>query len=229
MNTLSFLGDSLTWGGYGGGDWVAEIRRLLPDKTVINAGYGGDTVLSLLERLDAVLEKEPDAITVMVGGNDALSHIYPDLRKYYRRTKRAPDGHMPPELFAQYYRDLLTYLQLAHVQTYVMLPPIEYSIEAAAVMQQYNEIATMTARSLAVPVFDLYALLMPATLAERPPLTMDHIRLIGQRSTDGWTGAAQERAQYGFTFSFDGIHFTSETAKLVAPWVVAFMELESKS
>ena len=51
---ITFLGDSLTWGGYGG-NFVEYVADQLPDHTIVNAGVGGDTVINLLRRLDEVL------------------------------------------------------------------------------------------------------------------------------------------------------------------------------
>ena len=77
---IVFLGDSLTWGGYGG-DFVAEVDRRLPQHTIVNAGVGGNTVINLLNRLDSVLDQEPDGVFVMVGGNDAISYSQPQTRR----------------------------------------------------------------------------------------------------------------------------------------------------
>ena len=41
---IVFLGDSLTWGQYGG-DFVAEVAKRLPEHETLNAGVGGDTVV----------------------------------------------------------------------------------------------------------------------------------------------------------------------------------------
>ena len=87
MATIAFLGDSLTWGGYGG-NFVDVVRERMPDHTIINAGVGGDTVVNLMRRVDEVLEThEPDTIFVMVGGNDATSYSMPKTRGYYKKAR----------------------------------------------------------------------------------------------------------------------------------------------
>ena len=125
---IVFLGDSLTWGKYGG-DYVAEVAKLLPQHTIINAGIGGNTVLNLLKRVDDIVEDAPDGIFVMVGGNDAISYTQPETRRYYEQVQKVPGGIVSPEQFSQTYRDLLTHIQLAHVLTWVGLELGEYNPE----------------------------------------------------------------------------------------------------
>lgn len=222
---IVFLGDSLTWGGYGG-DFVAEVARLLPQHEIINAGNGGDTVVNLLNRLDKVLELQPDAVFVMVGGNDAISYSQPKTRTYYRRRGGAPpDGAMTLDLFTRSYRDLLTQLQAHHIHTWVGLEPAEHNPDVVAAQRRFNEQACEVAEALRVPVLDLFALLVPDTVSEHPPLSMDTIRLIGERSGTDWNDYETERRQGGFTYSFDGMHLTPETANRIAQEIVKFLQV----
>jgi lysophospholipase L1-like esterase len=221
---LIFFGDSLIWGGYGG-NLVAEVAALRPDHEIINAGQGGSTVLNLMERLDSILSLEPDGIFIMVGGNDAISYTQPATRPYYQQVQKIPDGIVTPEMFARTYRELLTTLQLAHVLTWVGLEPVEYSPEMVAAVHQYNALAKSAADSLYIPVFDLMARLTPAPIPARPPLTLADINLIGRRSTSGWSDFETARREGNYTYSFDGIHFTPQTARRVAEWIVEFIGL----
>jgi lysophospholipase L1-like esterase len=222
---IVFLGDSLTWGGYGG-NFVAEIARLLPDHTIINAGEGGDTVVNLLERIDDILEQEPDGIFVMVGGNDAISYTQPETRRYYRRAKKIADGIVTPEVFAQTYRDLLTHIQLKHVLTWVGLPPVEYNPEVVGAVRQYNQLASAAAKAFNIPVLDLMARFTPEQIPNRPPLNQEVINIIGERSRNGWSDFETERQRGGFTFTFDGLHLMPEAAKQVAEIIVEFLDLD---
>jgi lysophospholipase L1-like esterase len=222
---LIFLGDSLTWGGYGG-NFVAEIAHRLPDHTIVNAGEGGDTVINLLNRLDGVLEQQPDGIFVMVGGNDAISYTQPETRRYYRRAKKIPDGIVIPEIFAKTYRDLLTHIQLKHVLTWVGLPPIEYNPEVVEAVRQYNQLASQATKAFNIPVLDLMTRFAPGKIPDRPPLNQDVINLIGERSRSGWSDFETERQRGGFTFTFDGLHLMPDTAEQVAEIIVDFLELD---
>ena len=62
--SIVFLGDSLTHIGW----W----RKWFPDVVTANAGWGGDTTLHVLARLDEVTSKKPRAIFLLIGGNDIL-------------------------------------------------------------------------------------------------------------------------------------------------------------
>ena len=222
---LVFLGDSLTWGGYGG-NFVDEVARLLPQHEIVNAGNGGDTVVNLLDRLDAdVLAQHPDGVFVLVGGNDAISSCQPDTRHYYRRRKGAPEGAMTVDLFTQTYRELLTRIQLAHVQAWVGLPTSEYNPAVVAEQREYNAAAADVARSLNVPVLDLMETFPPQDVRDRPPLSLDYIRLIGKREQDGWNDYEAERVRQGFHYTFDGLHLTPDTARKLAETIVAFLDL----
>lgn len=71
-----FAGDSLTEGTYGE-SYVERVARSLYqgwaglEGEVINAGRGGDTVLALLDRIDAPLrDHRPDWVILAIGSND---------------------------------------------------------------------------------------------------------------------------------------------------------------
>ena len=98
MKIICF-GDSLTEVGYGA-SYFPELVKLMPEHELINAGVGGDTTFNLLRRVDEdVLTHEPDAVFLMVGGNDAISYSQPKTRSYYRQAKEIPDGAVTPEMF----------------------------------------------------------------------------------------------------------------------------------
>lgn len=219
---LAFLGDSLTWGGYGG-NFVDEMARRLPTYTIVNAGVGGNTILNLLNRLDVVMEQQPDGIFVMVGGNDAISYCQPATRRYYERTQNIPGGLVTPQQFAQSYRDLLTRVHLNHMLAWVGLPPCEYSPLVVATLGQYNELAREAAQSLNVPVLDFAARFGNGSRLQHPPLDQAAINLIGTRTRSGWNDYEAERRKGGFTFTFDGFHLTPESAQRMSQWIIEFL------
>lgn len=221
---IAFLGDSLTWGGYGG-DFVAEIARAKPQHEIVNAGVGGNTVVNLLRRLDDVLAQEPDGIFVMVGGNDVISTTYPAVHGYYMRAQGIREGFISPDRFARTYRDLLTRIQLEHRLVWVGLPPIEWNPVLVAALKQYNGLASDAARSLNVPVLDLAARFIPEHVPWRPPVTFADIARIGERVRDGWRDYESDRQAGGFTYTFDGAHLTPEGAVRFAEYIIGFLKL----
>lgn len=222
MMRLVFLGDSLTWGKYGG-DYVAAVAARLPQHEIINAGESGNTVLNLLNRLDSVLRLEPDGIFVIVGGNDSASYSQPATRAYYRAAQKIPDGIVTPDLFARTYRDLLTRIQLAHVLAWVGLESAEYNPSVVAALKAFNRLARDAAQSLNVPVLDLMATFVPEQVQERPPLDQNFINRIGRRTKAGWRDYETERQRGSFRFTFDGVHFTPDAAQHAAEIIVRFL------
>lgn len=221
---IAFLGNSLVEGSYGG-NFVAEVAALLPAHSIINAGRNGSTILNLLRRLDEVLAQQPDGVFVLCGGNDAISYYQPDARRYYEQAQGVPGGVITPDLYTQSYRDLLTRIQLAHALAWAALPPVEYSPETVAAMQHYNGLARDVARSLNVPTLDLMAAFVPQQIQPRPPLSLRTINLIGQRIASGWADYEAEQRRSGYTFTFDGLHLTPDSAKQMARLVVEFLAL----
>jgi lysophospholipase L1-like esterase len=219
---IVFLGDSLTWGGYGG-NFVTEVAAHLPEHTIVNAGEGGNTVLNLLRRVDDILKDEPDGVFVMVGGNDAISYSQPETRPYYAQVQEIEGGQVTPEQFAAAYRDLLTKIQLAHTLAWVGLEPMEYIAEVHAALAEYNGLAGDVARSLNLPVLDLNEHFQPAPFQPRPPLNIASINLIGQRIKQGWNDYEAERARSGYNFTFDGLHFTPDAAKQAGEMIADFL------
>jgi lysophospholipase L1-like esterase len=221
---IAFLGNSLVEGSYGG-NFVAQVAARLPQHTIINAGQNGNTILNLLARLDDVLAQEPDIMMVFCGGNDAISYSQPDTRRYYERVMKVPDGVVTPDQFHMRFRDLLTRIQAAQVITYVGLSPMEHNPAVAETMHHYNQIAAEVCASLNIATMDLMAALQPAHIPNRPPLSQKTINLIGQRVSSGWKDYEAEREQGGYTYSFDGLHLTPETAERVADMVIQFLDL----
>lgn len=221
---IVFLGDSLTWGGYGG-NFVAEVTKQLPEHEIINAGEGGDTVVNLLRRLDGVIEQhEPDAMFVMVGGNDANSYTMPDTRGYYKKAKQLDNGIVTPEQFEETYRELLHQLQLNFVQALIGLAPTEYSRAVVEAKHDYNIRARNVAESLNVPILDLDAEFTPKNPIDRNPITLGFIQQIGANWSNGWDKFEEEQQKWGYTYTFDGLHILPETAPKFANLIVPFLQ-----
>lgn len=218
---LIFLGDSLTEGTYGG-DYVAHIRALRPDDVCINAGVGGDTVVNIAGRLDALIAQQPDGVFLMVGANDAISYAQPETRVYYK-TKNLADGFVSPDTFAQTYRDVLTRLQTAHIPTWIGLAPIEYNPITVQTMREYNALVMQIARPMNIPILDLMPHFTPSTIPDRPALGLQTINTIGKHQETGWSAYDEAQAEGGYTYTFDGIHLTEKSAVQFADLIHQFI------
>ena len=218
------FGDSLTEIGYGA-SYFQPLTRLMPEHDWINAGVGGNTVINLLNRLDDdVLSQEPDGVFLMIGGNDAISYSQPKTRSYFRQAQDIPDGVVTPEQFEQSYRDLLTRLHAAQVLVWIGLESCEYNPAMVDAFRDYNARIKSVARAFNTPILDLMEAFPHGNVPDRPPLGIEYILTIGAREKRGWNDFEGARQAGGFTFTFDGLHLTAETANKVAGLIAEFIQ-----
>jgi lysophospholipase L1-like esterase len=105
---IAFLGDSLTE-GVPGASYLRRLGEALPGHELLNWGRGGDTVVSLSERMHRLeFEPRPDAVFLWVGVNDAIVMESP----FYLtgREADADDVLSADDEFAFYYRKTLDYI-----------------------------------------------------------------------------------------------------------------------
>jgi lysophospholipase L1-like esterase len=105
---IAFLGDSLTE-GVPGESYLRQLESALPGHALLNWGRGGDTIVSLHERLGELgFEPRPDAVFLWVGVNDAIVMESP----YYLTGREASGDSVfaADDEFAFYYRRTLDYL-----------------------------------------------------------------------------------------------------------------------
>lgn len=89
MSTIvACVGDSITE-GVGSADWVAMLRERVGPKgvQVVNAGVAGDLSWNALQRLDAVVQCDPDVVTLMIGTNDVAAESFSWLPRLLLRLK----------------------------------------------------------------------------------------------------------------------------------------------
>ncbi len=74
--TIVAFGDSLIAGvgASTGADFVSRVSQKI-ERPIVNAGVPGDTTAQALERLDALLQLQPDVVLVLIGGNDAIARV----------------------------------------------------------------------------------------------------------------------------------------------------------
>ena len=85
-------------------DFVDLLRRRFPAAgyAFVNAGINGDLVYNALQRLEAVIACDPDAVVILVGTNDVQSTLSESVRRMAMRSKGVPYA---PDL--AHYRDTL--------------------------------------------------------------------------------------------------------------------------
>jgi lysophospholipase L1-like esterase len=87
-SVVACVGDSITE-GVGSADWVAMLRERVGSEgvQVVNAGVAGDLSANVLRRLDAVIQCDPDIITLMIGTNDVAAEFFSSFSRFILRLK----------------------------------------------------------------------------------------------------------------------------------------------
>ncbi len=93
-HTVVFVGDSITAGEVSA-DWVSRIRVSNPGWTCENAGVNGDLAWNVRQRLNSVIEQDPEVVVLLIGTNDVASAESPALLQRLERIKKLPLGFAP--------------------------------------------------------------------------------------------------------------------------------------
>lgn len=85
------VGDSITRGQVSS-NYVKRLQRQWGPKgfTLVNAGVNGDLAYNVAARLDDVIARRPDLVTLLVGTNDVNSQFNDAWRARYRKDQKLP-------------------------------------------------------------------------------------------------------------------------------------------
>ena len=130
-NTFIALGDSIVEGvgdiypGYENKGWVdlvaKELIKLSPDMKYYNFGVGGSTIEEVINtQVKKALNKNPDLITLTIGGNDARNPRW------------------TPSIFSQRYSDLINSLILPDLTLVTMTYP-NTNISKENLIEKYDD------------------------------------------------------------------------------------------
>lgn len=104
-------GDSITHGNTGV-NYVEILEKGLPQYCFINAGRNADLTYTLLDRLDLIIEYQPDIVTVLIGTNDINSSMGQSQLKRYRDLKKIESDIVPTfESFQKNYTKIVKRLK----------------------------------------------------------------------------------------------------------------------
>lgn len=90
-SVVVFMGDSITHGRIGV-NYVEIIERKLEGEYIefINAGINSELTWNNLQRVDEVIQCDPDIVTVLIGTNDANASMAEDSMKSYVKRMKLP-------------------------------------------------------------------------------------------------------------------------------------------
>jgi lysophospholipase L1-like esterase len=103
-NVIVFAGDSITHGQVGE-NYVTMISERSNNQKYdfVNAGINSELAWNLLQRIDEIIECEPEIVTILIGTNDANAMTSEKERKSYVKRMNLPK--MPDQ---EWYQDSLT-------------------------------------------------------------------------------------------------------------------------
>jgi lysophospholipase L1-like esterase len=233
-----FAGDSLTEGVYGE-NYVERVGKALYQGqfgltgSVVNAGRGGDTVNTLLARLDEPLDRyRPDWVVLEVGTNDvwipwlANRSLGILLWSRYQRLTKGLKPATDLDQFAALYRRLIDKVDRAGARALVCTAtPIGERITSPlnSRLARLNGVIKHVAVDRGAPVADVWQ----AFVEEYAPLSKPRGRVPGEwlvnwidrrrlRSTPPDEIAERRRLR----LTFDGLHLNSRGADLWALTIV---------
>jgi lysophospholipase L1-like esterase len=94
--TIACLGSSTT-AAEGTYKWIDALAQRPQNSRFrfVNFGVGGDLSFNLAGRLDPVLRVAPDRVIVLIGTNDILASVFPNVRRFSRVWKRLAQEPSP--------------------------------------------------------------------------------------------------------------------------------------
>lgn len=96
MNTVLFLGDSLTRADYLPAGFVDLLAERWPEVRVVNQGINGDTSADLVARVQDARAEKPDRVYLLVGTNDCGWEI--PVQGYRRNLETLVSALRPAEI-----------------------------------------------------------------------------------------------------------------------------------
>lgn len=220
------LGDSNTQGQFS----ANYVKRLsAPDTTFVNAGVNGQLAYNVAQRLDEVVARRPDVVTLLVGTNDVNAQFDAKWRARYRKQQR-----LPVDPTRQWYGEqidaILTRLGETDARVAVLdLPPLGEDLASRMnrLVDDYNATLREVAAAHEVPVLPLHdrlvALLPPD--ANPPPYRGDIKLVFGSFLRhvvlrQDWNSISRRN---GLTLLTDNLHLNDRSADVVAELVGEFV------
>jgi len=78
-------------------NWLKELEKRPQNKhfTFVNRGVGGDVAYSTLQRLPKTIALRPDRVILIIGANDILDQVFPNVQRFLGGWKKLPEKSSP--------------------------------------------------------------------------------------------------------------------------------------
>jgi lysophospholipase L1-like esterase len=225
---IAFIGDSIT-AAMPGVSYVDKVDAALADVETLNYGKGGDTVISVLTRLETMrIASDIDILFVFIGVNDVFVKTgwwHPTLK----RVMKQPWVKNNSEFQAAYQR-LVAYCQPL-AKRVVLLPPLlvgeDVTSKANQTLQRYATTVAQVAKDHRLDYIDTRSMIVEA-LREQPiasyrPKRLGQIKQDMEKLTSD-TLIDQASQQRGLHVTMDGVHLNSTGAGLIAQAIIEYVK-----
>lgn len=235
--TVACLGASAT-DAAGSYDWIADLARRPENASLrfYRFAEGGDLAYNGLQRVAAISASQPDYVIVLLGENDVLALISPQVAQFDRLTKHLP-GQPTPEWYRENMQVIVRRLKRdtsAHIALCSLIPigedpDSQHPFQAAANrrIEEYSAIIKDIACQEKVSYLPLYERLRDLIRASPGraftsfdflPFYRDAFRQFVLRKSNDEIGQLN-----GWRFHRDGIHLNSRSGTLLADLAQEFL------
>ncbi|MBU0936893.1 MAG: hypothetical protein KKI09_08890 [Spirochaetes bacterium] len=225
-------GDSITHGAISA-NWVEILEKRIHQADFINAGVNSELAWNLYQRLNRIIEIDPDVVIILIGTNDANATFGLKSTLNYLAMQKLPELPSP-----YFYKESLTLIlrklkKESHARVALAsIPPIgedpgHYSWIRA---EEYANIGKEVARAEGVeylPLHEKCCAYIESAPAKQPAPLEAFGRLTQRALWDhqmfgkSWDEIS---AANGFHLLIDGIHFNSHGAIIMADQVERFIQ-----
>ncbi len=221
---VSCVGDSITRGSVSA-DYVTLLNhRLTPAGfEFVNEGANGNLAWNVLQRLDAVIARQPDVVTLLIGTNDVNATLDEKSQRSYRRSQGLPVHASLPwfrENVAAILDRLASQTQARVIVLEIPMLGEDLSSEWNRRVVAYNTALREICAERAVeclPLHDRLAALIPAG-HQPPPYTGDRMLMVRSILSHtvlrrSWDDISRRN---GMTVLTDHIHLNDRAAAVIA-------------
>jgi lysophospholipase L1-like esterase len=240
---VAFLGSSST-AAHGLYDWIGDVARRPGNTswTFRRFASGGDLAFNGLRRCDAISALQPDAIVILLGGNDVLAHVFPKVARVlggWKRLPRAPSAGWYRENMRAIVRTLargtLARIALCSIQPIGEDPNSANAVQSEInrCVGEYNSILRDVASSEGAAYLPLYERLQEILVGTPGPAftRFDFLPFYRDLFRQVVLGARSDEigARHGWRLHRDGIHLNSTSGRILADLVDGFLHAEAAS
>ena len=230
---IACIGDSLTHGNIGQ-SWVDYLRKEFPNDVFLNEGINANTAWQVIQRLDPILQCQPDLIILLIGTNDALGSFDINSGLRYKKNNELPE--VPTlEKYKEHLNELIEKIGMQSKIAICTLPPIGENVnsEVNQHVNLFNDYIELIAKQKNLTLLPVSGALWREMESRGYPLRSEYnpkTRLLFKRIFGGifhhylfkrsWNDISKSKGQW---ILFDQIHLNERGAEIVYKLVKDFI------